>query len=731
MISNDNFRILTPEEESQYKFPFCCPCEFYPCELVGECGSVNGIPEIHESQIPILRGRIVATSTEQSKNTEKIYMAKAVSPVHDKYDGDTIADTSHSHSTSPDAHRAIRLSYDQEEFKTDCIMSSLHVCQIECGQKRVSEGIGEHFKIETDYDGTIRANVDGKWEPLQPVFISAQTGQGKNYFVENVLVPYVRELNYRKNTKQRVLILSNRLALRQQIKNRLKGTEDSDEEEAKFYPYRDCADVMTYQSILHCEQMLKKRQSKAQSRYIYIICDEAHFFTSDAMFNPHTSKILEAIVRLFQDAVRVYMSATPYECLEYIIKYEREYHSRLNFNRPQEKDKSIPMAFYHFQRDYSYLDVKVYSAIGELYGQMIESVNQKREKWLVFIDDIEKCRAVKKDLEGYAEGKGSPLVVVDGDSKTEKVFDVDASSKANPSYRSMVLNECLDKNTFVLITTSVLDNGVNLTGINNIVVSDMERVKCLQMLGRARVSDADDRKTLYVQRFDCPYVQKRIDSFQTQKTAYHNYRLAYGELPDTLQSRGYDEYRFLDKYYNGGTLDWINAKHWFGRPMDKPTELYLNEIAKSLLDRRTRQYQLILDEMIEESPQAGMEQQEKKRVGQKYLEYQLFWFGKVYCVDDDITFADKDKAKKTFVAFLESYADNVTQIVGEAGKTKFSREFTQLYDAAFGRADRNKNRIYSITKMKSLLEDAHINYTVVSYSSYWIVQEHDWETEEE
>ena len=138
MISNDNFRILTPEEESQYTFPFCRHCEFYPCELVGECGSVNEIPEIHESQIPILRGRIVATSTEQSKNTEKIYMAKAVSPVHDKYDGDTIADTSHSHSTSPDAHRAIRLSYDQEEFKTDCIMSSLHVCQIECGQKRVS-----------------------------------------------------------------------------------------------------------------------------------------------------------------------------------------------------------------------------------------------------------------------------------------------------------------------------------------------------------------------------------------------------------------------------------------------------------------------------------------------------------------------------------------------------------------------------------------------------------------
>lgn len=74
---------------------------------------------------------------------------------------------------------------------------------------------------------------------------------------------------------------------------------------------------------------------------------------------------------------------------------------------------------------------------------------------------------------------------------------------------------------------------------------------------------------------------------------------------------------------------------------------------------------------------------------------------------------------------------NETQIVGEEGKTEFRAEFTKLYDAAFGRADPNKGRVYSITKMNSLLEDAHINYSVVSQSSYWIVQEHDWETEEE
>ena len=712
MISRENYRKLSDEEKAQYKFEFCQGCALYDeCELVGEYARFrDSHPKTHKSQAP------QATSAPKVNAAAVRMGCRETDPLQ----------SSAGHATSDRVGTDVP-PYSQEELKGRCVMSSRYIYSIPCGMQRVTEGIGDHYKIETQWDSSIATSIQDRWEPLQPVFISAQTGRGKNFFIENELIPYVRELNYRKTTKQRVLILSNRLALRQQIKNRLKGIEDSDDEEGKIYPYKDCADVMTYQSLLHCKQRLKERQSKIQSRYIYVICDEAHFFSSDAMFNPHTYEILKTIVELFQDAIRVYMSATPYECLKYIFDSEWE-RSLGNAEGSYEKIKSIPMAFYHFQRDYSYLDVKAYSSISELYGQMIESVNQKREKWLVFIDDKEKCRTVKEGLEKYAEEKDSPLVVVDEGSKIEKVFAVDASSKANPSYRSMVLNECLDKDTFILITTSVLDNGVNLTGISNIVVSDMEKVKCLQMLGRARVSDADDRKTLYVQRFNCPYVQKRMDSFQTQETAYHSYQLAYGKLPDTTQSRGYDEYRFLDKYYNGDTLDWINAKHWFGRPMDKPTELYLNEIAKSLLGRRTHRYQLILNEMIEESPQAGMEQQEKKRVGQKYLEYQLSWFGKVYCVDDDITFADKDKAKKAFVAFLESYAESEVEIDKEE-QQRFKPDFTRLYDAAFGRADPNKGRVYSITKMNSLLEDAHINYMVVSHSSYWIVQEHNWETE--
>lgn len=52
----------------------------------------------------------------------------------------------------------------------------------------------------------------------------------------------------------------------------------------------------------------------------------------------------------------------------------------------------------------------------------------------------------------------------------------------------------------------------------------------------------------------------------------------------------------------------------------------------------------------------------------------------------------------------------------------FRKEFTKLSDLVFGRKDPNKERIYSITKINSILEEEDINYKVVSESSYWVVK---------
>lgn len=702
MIYRDNFRILSDKEKAQYKFEFCQGCALYDeCELVDEYAQFrDNHPQIHKPKTsqfsgerPVVRATVVGYESTPTIDTGK-----------DRLEYNKCAD---------------------EILKNGCIMSSRHVYPIACDRKRVSDGIGDHYKIEAQLDSSIRTETSDRWEPLQPVFISAQTGQGKNYFVEHELIPYVRELNYKNNTEQRVLILSNRLALQQQIKSRLEGDYDTDDETYKIYPYKEFANVMTYQSLLWQEKRLENIQKKARSRYIYVICDEAHFFTSDAMFNPHTAKILEAIVRLFQDAIRVYMSATPYECLEHIIRYEEEYKRLyLNWGKPQRGWAEEKMVLYHFKRDYSYLDIKIYSEFEELYEQILDSVNRRKKKWLIFIDDRERGSTVGADLLKYAKKHSENLDEnhnLEGGERNKKIIVaehiqvVNADSKDDPTYMSIVLNEALVNGICVLITTSVLDNGVNLRNIDNIIVSDMSKVKCLQMLGRARIDGADDRKTLYIKRFDLKYVNRRIDALREQEDAYHSYELAYGEFRDPLQSRGTGVvYNFLNKYYDGNESDWTNAKHWFGRSLDKPTELYPNEIAKSLLNRIAPQYLSIREEIIDEMSQVGIEQREgKKYPGQKFLEYQLSWFGRVYCKDDDVTFADRDKVKKAFIAFLKAYADSGETVDGKEKMAEFQTEFKRLHDAVYPSVVKDKTHPYGYKKMNDILKNHNLGYEIV------------------
>ena len=119
--------------------------------------------------------------------------------------------------------------------------------------------------------------------------------------------------------------------------------------------------------------------------------------------------------------------------------------------------------------------------------------------------------------------------------------------------------------------------------------------------------------------------------------------------------------------------------------------------------------------------------EQKKRqdgdcVGQKYLEYQLSWFGKKYCEDDDITLGDKKKVKKEFLNFLKLYAESGEQIVDKGEESPFRVNFTKLYDAAFGRKEPNLKRIYNINKMNKLLQEENIDYKVNSKSAYWVVE---------
>ena len=261
----------------------------------------------------------------------------------------------------------------------------------------------------------------------------------------------------------------------------------------------------------------------------------------------------------------------------------------------------------------------------------MKSVNNNKENWLIFIDDKEKCKNIKNELEESEKKNDSHMKVKIEDSekgseieKIEGVLAVDASSKTDEEYQQIVLNERLNGHINVLITTSVLDNGVNLTGIHNIVISDMAKVKSLQMVGRARVErngDKQAKKTLYIKKTKEKDVKARIDDLEKQRDAYHRYNLAYAyKNYPTYTDKPY-EYAFLNKYYDGKEDDWKDAKHWFGRDRETPSKLYPNEIARSLAERLVPKYKSILEEMQRLA-------KEQNCAGHNYLQYQLSWFGK-------------------------------------------------------------------------------------------------------
>lgn len=710
MVRRDSFRMLN-KEELQYKFKFCELCEFYECELIKEYMQfkeahieIPNSKNFKDSGDTILQGNAIMGEIceKDTKNAELTKKQIIVSATN---------------SSSVPISDVQLLSYDQGEWKNGCIMNFPNVNQVECGEKYVTNGIGDHYKIETEDDYKIKTNTEDRWEPSQPVFISAQTGSGKNTFVEDALIPYVRDLNYKKKTNQKVLILSNRLALKRQIENRLKGEDDSDNEESEIYPYDTFADVMTYQSLLMNIGKLARVQKNNRSMYIYVVCDEAHFFTSDAMFNPHTQKILSSLVKIFKDATRIYMSATPYECLEYIIECEKKFNPYYN-----------TMVFYHFKRDYSYLDINTYSDINELYDVIVRSVNNKKEKWLIFIDDKEKCQSVKENLIEYGKRINMPMFVETENTKIDKIYAVSANSKEDKTYMSIVRNQKLDRITYVLISTSVLDNGVNLEGIDNIVISDMSKVKSLQMVGRARMAKGDNRKTLYIKKFDEKYVNKRLAGFYKQQDAYHSYDLAYADSDYSVQPNVHYYYSFFSKYYNGDEKDWKNAKHWFGISSEEPGKLYFNEIAKSLLDKLISQYEFILDEMKRESKKEESEKinhDSKSSIGQKYLEYQLSLFGKKYYAENSLTVNNKTNSVEELMNFLKSHAVEEKQM-NKKEQEHFRKQFTMLYDAAFQRLDPNKERDYGINIINKALTTQNIGYIVTSTTvkgkTYWMVE---------
>ena len=313
--------------------------------------------------------------------------------------------------------------------------------------KWVSDTIGEEYK---------------QWSKGDIVIIQAQTGTGKTYFVKNVLVPYMDKYEH-------MLIVSNRTNLKRQVKiDLLKNLE---KEIPKNLKDLDKITTVGNVTLLSYHQIAIMRQAQEEKGkeinlniYKYIICDECHWFKSDASFCDKTELAWKELIRTrHRESIVVYISATMEEIRPMIDSAIEKFNEK-SFG------SSIKLWNYTTGIDYSYLNPYYFDKIENL-GVHIKNADIKDGKWLVFVTS----KSMANNLKDIITNKKVSIITADTKEDNEDLKSIINNSKFNSD---------------VLICTKVLDNGVNIQDeeVKNIVINSWDKTTFIQELGRIRIN---------------------------------------------------------------------------------------------------------------------------------------------------------------------------------------------------------------------------------------------------
>ena len=274
------------------------------------------------------------------------------------------------------------------------------------------------------------------------IFIESPTGTGKSSFVLDKLFPFAAEKNYN------ILYLANRSALNQQIRNAV------------------------------------ARKLKVKGK---IKKDEAHFFVEDSLFNAKTGLLLKSVLTASPDAVWIFLSATLDGSEELLLaaadKIQPNNLIDANLNKLVYRDHRI---VYKNNYQSAVYTPSFFRGIDDLMPVINRTAG---EKWLIFVSSIQRGKALQQRIKKETGRKA--------------VF-LSSENKADKRWKTLSTEERYDED--VLITTKVLDNGVNISdkGVRHIVIPFCDQTEFMQMLGRRR-TDEGERVCLYV---EVPTIQK-------------------------------------------------------------------------------------------------------------------------------------------------------------------------------------------------------------------------------
>lgn len=286
------------------------------------------------------------------------------------------------------------------------------------------------------------------WKPNDNIGIGSGTGQGKSYFIKNALYDMAKSQN------KRILMLVHR-----------KNCVDQFNWEIKLAGKNDVIDIRTYQSL---ETEFLKQGSVNLDKYGYIVCDEFHYFISDAGFNTTTDVSLELILQQ-SHAIKIFMSATGEEMETYLNKVKNI--KTISYN--------LPINFKHIKRlTFFHHDDSI--------ENLLQDFISRNEKAIFFLQSAEKAYRLYNKYKQYCTFNCST-----NNNTYYKHVDKDKID-------TMLKQERFE--SLILITTSCMDAGVNIIDneLHNIVADIIDVGSLIQCLGRKRIQSDTDTTNIYI-----------------------------------------------------------------------------------------------------------------------------------------------------------------------------------------------------------------------------------------
>lgn len=289
-------------------------------------------------------------------------------------------------------------------------------------------------------------DIQVKWTPGSRILITAPTGSGKSEFIKQVLYDHCS------TTFQKVLILSNRILLREQIKEDLRHNEN------------DIVTVLNYQYL---ESRILSGGALADlfSQYDYIVYDEAHYIFSDSQFNRNTDLLIQPIKTTPKDKIFIFLTATPQALYDYQAEYD---------------------FVYTIESDYSYIENLYFYSNNEIPESILQNIPMS-EKAIYFSSSAKDSLELSRRF-------------IDSD------FFCSESNTLSDLSNKDVLDQITKNSKFYnrfLFTTKVLDNGINIKDDNlkHVIIDMVDTITLIQCLGRKRILSSNDKIQLYIKSY--------------------------------------------------------------------------------------------------------------------------------------------------------------------------------------------------------------------------------------